>query len=291
MERWYAVAFILVAGLAMDGMLWHRIASGVAEPGYHFLDVGQGDAILVTFRSGVRMLVDAGPDRGTLRELENIVPHGSIDILLITHPQRDHYGGAKSIIERYAIGALLLNGRSEEGESDDPAHPWGALLAAARERNIPVVTVSAGDIIRRGDETAVVLNPDTVTAGSGDLNDTSLVLRADIAGITTLLTGDIGEAVEGYLVAHKDVRADVLKVPHHGSKYSSTEHFLNSVRPHIAVVQSGAGNRFGHPAPEILERFLESGTPVFRTDTDGTIQVVRRGDEVHVFTDKTRVGK
>lgn len=265
---------ILLLLLAANVALGLRIAgAGGSEPSIAFLDVGQGDASLITLSLGrrtVQILIDGGPNAAILPALEAVMPESdrSIDIIMLTHPQLDHFGGLIDVMKRYRVGAFVWNGRAGTVDA------WDDLVRAVEEAGTSAVALGKGDAIRVGDHTLAVLHPDRPGLISGELNDSSIVARLDAAGIRALFTGDIASNVERRL-SPDELAADILKVPHHGSKYSSNKEFLERVRPKAAFIEVGK-NTYGHPASDALARLAEVGSGVFRTDRDGTI-VVRWG--------------
>ncbi|MDP3938980.1 MAG: DNA internalization-related competence protein ComEC/Rec2 [Deltaproteobacteria bacterium] len=256
-----------------------------------FFDVGQGDAALIETPEGARMLVDAGPaftlpggrrfDAGE-RVLGPALRAGWIrrlDVLAVTHPDADHAGGARAVLEGFRVGEVWIPAGAEQ------AGGIASLLAAARRQHVPVHALARGDLRRLAGGTRVeVLGPPRErsrrNAPSGELprrggwNDRSLVLRVNSGGARLLLAGDIEFDGEQELIrAGGDLRADVLKVPHHGSDTSSHAEFLAAVRPRVAVISAGAWNRFGFPAPGAFRRLERAGARVFRTDRHGAITV------------------
>ncbi len=236
-----------------------------------FLDIGQGDAVLVETGSGHRMLIDGGPSPSrVLGHLGRWVPawDPSLDLVVLTHPQRDHLTGLVAVIDRYSVALAL---ETEETSDSMEYREWERLLA---ERGVQRARVGAGTRVRLGPAEVVVLHPRTPPErGSGwEPNDASLVLRLAAHGTRVLLTGDVEAYGEEALLRASDLLAShVLKVPHHGSKSSSSPALLSAVTPQAAIISVGAGNSFGHPAPAVLDRL---GTaPVLRTDLDGTIEL------------------
>lgn len=242
------------------------------------LDVGQGDALLIQTPSGFQALIDGGPDGAVLRELGRVLGPGdrSIDLVVLTHPQADHVAGLVKTLQRYRVGSVVFGpGRSSAGA----AQAW---LQAMRAEGADVRRLTAPATIALGDAQLEVLWPPP-GAGGENLNRASLVLRLRYEGVTMLLTGDIEAETEGDLVASKlDLRADVLKVAHHGSRTSTTQPWLDAVRPDVAVISVGEGNRFGHPAPEVVERLEASGARVYRTDANGRITIATDGERLWV---------
>lgn len=280
-----SIVLILVAILA-DVFLWHRIATGEIVPALYALDVGQGDSILAVFPNGMTVLTDAGPNASVVRELERVLPPGdrTIDLAIVTHPQLDHFGGFAEVISRFSVGALVVNGRVADDESAGSA--WDELLTVARERNVPLVRLGAGDTVRQGEYGIDVLGPDDAWLQSGELNDTGIVELLHFPGWRALLTADIGFSAEDDLRTRFDIRADVLKIGHHGSKYSTNAAFLDAVAPRAALISAGARNRYGHPTREVLERLRDAGVQTFRTDTGGTVQVRMEDGKLFITTER-----
>lgn len=261
-----------------------------------FFDVGQGDAALIETPEGARMLVDAGPaftlpgarrfDAGerVLAPALRALWIRRIDVLAVTHPDADHAGGARALLEGFRVGEVWIPAGAEQAEG------VASLLAAARVRGVPVHALAHGDVRLIAGRTRVeVLGPPREAAPRvspphsgpprGGWNDRSLVLRVNSAGTRLLLAGDIEVDGERELIrAGGDLRADVLKVPHHGSNTSSHSEFLAAVRPRVAVISAGAWNRFGFPAPGALRRLEQVGARVFRTDRHGAITVTLGAD-------------
>ena len=279
-----AAALAIVLCLA-SALLW--LAASAPESGHltvTFLDVGQGDAILIEGPDGHRILVDGGPSGETIAAaLGRRLPFHDrrLDMIVLTHPQQDHLGGLPDVLEQYDVRSVLANSRQADS---------GAYLAwrdALDTSGIPPLAAARGQTIDLGGGAVVsVLSP-----GPNDypvsVNDSSLVLRITMADISFLLTGDITEVGESALVASgSDLRTTVLKVAHHGSKTSTSLDFLERAKPTIDVISVGAGNRYGHPVPEILERL--EGDLVLRTDEHGDVILSTDGRNLWLETQRGR---
>lgn len=250
-----------------------------------YLDVGQGDCTVIEFPTGEIMIMDGGPaspqwDAGRAVIEPYLLDRGfdRVDFLSFSHPQLDHIGGFPYLVNRYRIRALI-----EPGQPNTP-DSYLAILRTSIERGIPVCWPRRGDSFSVGDAELRVLHPSSEWIedypDQDNVNNASLVIKLTYRGVSFLMTGDIGSDVEADLLNHigKDLAADVLKVPHHGSPHSTTIPFLESVNPQVAVISAGRHNTFGHPSPIVLGTMRDRDVDIFRTDIDGAIVVVV-GDE------------
>jgi len=238
-----------------------------------FLSVGQGDSTLIEIPGGAVMLIDGGGSFGTDFDTgERVVaPYlwsrkiGRIDQLVLTHPDRDHYGGLRFLAENFSPREWWTNGSSARGDG------FAALTEAVASAR-PIVA-RAGDSRSLGPVTVEVVSPDTPNAW-GD-NDASLVLRLRFGERCVLLTGDIQRPAEDALVrAHgAALSCDIVKVPHHGSRSSSSPRFVRSTRASLAVASAGFDNHFHFPNPEVVARYEAVGTRLLRTDLHGAVRV------------------
>ena len=258
------------------------------------LDVGQGDSIFTAFPDGRTMLIDGGGQPGSewvggqrsgLDVGEQVVsPYlwsrgiKHLDVVALTHAHHDHLDGLHSVLQNFRVGELWI-GRDEE------THAFEDLLKEARERGVPVVHEVSGSKFDRDGVTGDVLWPADLTPVNEASNDDSLVLRLEDGSVRFLLAGDIQKKVEQRLVKENaGITADFLKVPHHGSKTSSTPDFVAAVAPKVAVVSAGEANPFGHPAPGTIERYAQAGVRLLRTDRDGAVTAITDGHNLTVTT-------
>ena len=273
------VALTLVAAARPDGRLHVSI-----------LDVGQGDAILLTGASGGRILVDTGPDpERLLPQLDARVPPWDrrLDLLVLTHPHEDHVGGAAVLLRRYRVAQVAEPGMRGSGPG------WEAMTAELARQGRTTERLAAGARLGLDGATIRVLwpQPATVPEEPGEtgtaVNDVSIVLDVRYGARRFLLMGDAEQEVDAALVASGslapgDRPVDVLKVAHHGSRTATTGDFLAAVRPGLAVVSVGAQNDYGHPAPATLERLRSIGANVMRTDEAGTVSVSTDGADLRI---------
>jgi competence protein ComEC len=245
------------------------------------LDVGQGDAILIRTPDGQNVLVDGGPGGAVVRGLGNELPwyDRRIDLVVLTQPQRDHASGLIDVLARYDVRRVLAGPSVGGGPTND------AWLASVDAEGLRTETALQGLSIDLGEGLRIdVLGPDAAMADDPEPNNRSLVLRLSWRGVSFLLTGDIEARAERELIATgADLRATVLKVPHHGSTTSSTPAFLNAVRPSIAIISSGKDNPLGHPARQVVHD-LDAYARVYNTADDGDVRIETDGHRVDVST-------
>jgi competence protein ComEC len=253
------------------------------------MDVGQGDAFLVTFPDGQTLLVDAGgvSTRGDFDIGERILGPalrarglGRVDYVAVTHGDPDHIGGAVAVVRDFGPREVWLGVPVARHE------PEAILAAAARAGRSAVRWLQRGDRMRIGEVELRVHHPPLPDWERQRVrNDDSLVLELRYGGVSVLLTGDISRAVEAGLVDAVDLLPRVvLKAPHHGSATSSSMPFLEHLRPEAVLVSAGRGNLYGHPTPEVLARYGAVGAQVFRTDRDGQVELATDGDTLEVTT-------
>jgi competence protein ComEC len=273
------------------------------------IDVGQADALLIQTPRGHTYLVDAGgrlergaPGGGNASPAEAIgerivvpflVRHGihHVDAILISHPHGDHVGGAGPVLRTLGADFFADSGQTYAG------HAYRDALGTARTAHVPIVDPRGGNVWHTDDGVTLRFYGPTLpflTGTKSDINSNSLVFRLEYGRFRMLFTGDAGSEAEARMLeAGDDLAADVLKVGHHGSAYSSTRAFIERVHPRAAVISVGRDNLFGHPARSTLETLERSGAAIFRTDEDGAIEIESDGGGFRVapFIQHTAEGR
>ncbi len=243
----------------------------------HFIDVGQGDAILIQLSTGQNILIDAGEEEGGEVALDYLRANGveHIDYLIATHPHSDHIGGMKLIVENLEIKNIYMPRVIHTTKT------YEDLLLAIKNQGLKINEAKAGVKLETDDIfeiSFIAPNAD----GYEDLNDYSIVTRVKYKEHVFLFTGD-AQSTSGQeiLASNHDIKATVLDIPHHGSNNSLlTTEFLNRVSPRLAIISVGKDNRYGHPHLEVLEKLHKAGVEVYRTDKDGNIIIISDGNEL-----------
>ncbi len=246
-----------------------------------FIDVGEGDSILVIFPNTKALLIDGGEHEDSGKLLASLQEHGMshIDVVVATHPHADHISGLVDVIKNVNVGQVIDSGQVHATQAFED------FLDSVETKQIPLKSVREGDSINLDPTVKIdVLNPPEELVDGTDneakFNDNSVVLKLAYGEFSALLTGDMEETNEARLVLENATRldADVLKAGHHGSRTSSSPSFLNAVTPEVVIISVGAGNTYGHPHQEALDRISAAGTEyLFRTDLDGTITLTADG--------------
>ncbi|MBE6554576.1 MAG: MBL fold metallo-hydrolase [Ruminococcaceae bacterium] len=243
---------------------------------FYFLDVGQGDSILLRTPKG-DILIDAGTEDSESLLCLRLEQLGvrSLRLAVFTHADEDHIGGADGVLSRFPADAVWLSGAPMENEAAE------RLLRAAEACNSEIRPVSAGEVFQCGALVISVLAPFATPSEGG--NENSLILRIQHENVTAILTGDADVEAEAEMVVRygaAQLACDLYKVGHHGSNTSSSLTFLQAMEPAYAVISCGAGNSYGHPTGEVLARLDRVGARVLRTDLCGEILFESNGQEL-----------
>lgn len=251
-----------------------------------FFDVGQGDSALIETPKGQKILIDGGLDDSVLSKLGRTVPFydRTIDVIILSHPHQDHISGLIDVVKKYDVKNIVMTGVIHK---TDEYNEWLKLID---DKDIPVQKAISGLTMNFDSDVSIkVIYPfeDLSTEERDDLNNTSVVCKLSYKDFSTLFTGDSGSDIQGDIVnSDADLKATVLKIPHHGSKDGLYGTFLEKVNPSFAVISVGAGNDFGHPAKETLDKLQDIG--FYRTDQSGDIEFISNGakDKIDIKTSK-----
>jgi competence protein ComEC len=246
-----------------------------------FFDVGQGDSIFIEAPGGYQVLIDGGPNYSkVLDELSREMPFNDkeIDLMILSHPESDHMTGLLSVLENYKVDNILWAGIEKDGVKFEA---WKRMIT---EEGANIYYANLGDKIIMGDAIIEIINPKELLKGETfkESNNTAVVSKLEYKDSSFLFTGDISSKIEEELV---DIDVDILKVAHHGSKYSTSEDFLKKVSPLVSVIQVG-NNSYGHPTEEVLTRLNNFDIKVLRNDINGDIKIVSDGLNYKIITSK-----
>lgn len=256
--------------------LFHGVIEG-DKVNLIFLSVGQGDACLVTFPTGERIMIDTGPfdSRDQLVDQLHALGVEELDAVFVTHGHADHTGNLMTLVRRFDVPRVYYGGM----EAD-----YGDLLRKVRRRGVAVTPLLEGDVLWFGDAALTVLSP-LSNRTYDDINGSSAVLRLTYGDTAALFMADATMQTEEYMLFHyhrAELQADVLKVGHHGSASSSSLRFVKVVAPTYAVVSVGRNNEYGHPTAEALLSLSLAGARILRTDEAPAVQITLDGREARV---------
>ena len=298
-SRWWTWASAMVVAVLFALVYWHpfpaRVPGGELE--LTAIDVGQGDSLLVAFPSGKLMLVDGGGILAFGRRPKPRIDIGEdvvspylwsrwirkVDVIVMTHAHDDHAQGLPALIDNFHPSELWTGATA-------PSESWQAVESRARAHKIRIVAMRAKRSFEFGGARIEIISPPAdYVSGDAPSNNDSLAMRVSYGQRSLLLTGDIEKAMEVRALAENEpLRADVLKVGHHGSNTSSTELFVEAVAPSLAVISDGFENSFRHPHPQVLERLRSHGIRILRTDSEGLTSIRTDGRKISVETFRAR---
>lgn len=282
-----------IGGFVTGLIILFNFLSSLPDGKLHIIycDVGQGDAAYILFPDGKDMLVDGGPNDGVLQCLGRHMPFWdrTIDIVLLTHPEKDHMQGILSVLERYHVGYLVRSDIANTSEG------YVSLIALQKARGVEEKLVTAGERVAIGpigltvlwpsSEQIALMRPPTASIGhavlgaaTSGLNDGSVVFLLRYGTFDALFSGDADTHVEAQYRGKRlaDSAVEVLKVPHHASRTGMSKAYLDWLNPQLAIISVGR-NTYGHPSPEMLKMLADSHIRLLRTDKEGDIEVVSDG--------------
>ncbi|MCL2387454.1 MAG: MBL fold metallo-hydrolase [Defluviitaleaceae bacterium] len=242
-----------------------------------FLDVGQGDSILIRSAEHA-VLIDGGEHRyrEVITDYLRDARVNRLDFVVATHPHSDHIGGLVTVLRDFEVGYVIMPDVTNYTET------FKFFLSAIENNDIPVHFPVAGDRLQAGIISLLVISPPSDLPWT--INNMSIVLRMEHGETSFLFTGDAEAEAERWIIANNEnLQSTVLKVGHHGSRTSTTEAFLYAVSPTIAVIQVAANSRFGHPHHEVIDRLDAFGVATFRTSELGTIRMITNGTRIYLL--------
>lgn len=264
-------------------------------------DVGQGDGLLITQRF-MQVIIDGGESNGRMSNcLSQRLPFWDhqIEMMILSHPQSDHFGGLTRILDTYTVDTFLasnvVNNTAEFAEFQQAVAQQARrkVIAQAGKKIVlgemifeviwPQERYHSSKVYEIDSEEITQISAEDMANQPSDVNDASTVIKLSFGDVTTLFTGDISEDVESRLMENHSVgEVDILKVPHHGSKTASSDVFINTVKPKITIIQSSVGNRYGHPHKIVTDRLSEIGAISLRNDEQGTIEIISDGSSLEL---------
>lgn len=251
----------------------------------HFIDVGQGDSILVQTPNGRTMLVDGGKKEAG----EDVIAYlkslqiDEINVIVATHPDYDHIGGLIDVIDHFRIGQFINSGKVHTTET------YEKLITKIFTNNIPYVEVKTGNSIFLDENVSInILHAD---GDADENNDSSIVIHIKYDDVSFLLTGDATTKIEDKLISLYDVSSTILKAGHHGSSTSTSSKFLEAVQPAVTILSYGKDNLFGHPHKQVLNNLKKIGTTIYSTAEDGTIVISTDGTDYKINPKKQKLKK
>ena len=284
MRKLSLIPLVITLCLVVFAFSTHSIASqkdGLLK--VYFFDVGQGDSEFIETPSGRQILIDGGPDNKVLEQLGRVMPFydHNIDMVIASHPHADHIAGLIDVLGRYNVKSIV---EAKEVYDSPQYTAWEDAVSGEGAYNIEAI---AGKIIDFGDGVILkLLYPFQSVAGTQTKtpHDDMVVAMLEYGSFRVLLAGDMEAKIENKLMfMGDDLRADVLKIGHHGSKTSSSENFLRAVNPKLGFIEVGKDNQYHLPSPDILQRLEDFGIKYYRTDVDGDTEIISDGDKYQII--------
>ncbi|HPZ74891.1 MAG TPA: MBL fold metallo-hydrolase [Candidatus Pacearchaeota archaeon] len=269
----------------------------------NFFDVGEGDSIMIKLPGNIQVLIDGGPSGSVVEQIAKEMPFfdREIELIILTHPDNDHIAGLFEVFKSFKVDKILMSdieGKIKEKDLylsfQEIVQEEGSEVIFAQQGKkisfLPVAGSSAEEIIT---PQIFILWP-LQDLKTEEINDFSVVAKLNFGEMDFLFTGDISNKIEYQLLANNltldqigdvNLQSEVIKIAHHGSKYSSNEYFLRAVSPEVAVISVGE-NHYGHPAPEVLDNLKKYGIIIYRTDESGNIKIISNGKNYQILTNQ-----
>jgi len=271
--KWYFLLSLFLVSVIVWLAVLREDRNG--ELKFVVLDVGQGDALFIESPTGIQVLIDGGPNNTLMREISKVMPwyDRHIDILVVTNPDRDHYEGFISLLNKYSVDIFLKSGTDQESSL------YQSFEQKIEQKGVKEVVALRGQIVNIGGGAYLqILFPDREVTGLSS-NDGSIVMQLVYGETRVMLQGDSTARIENYLVSldKNNLKSTILKTGHHGSKTSTTEEYVKAVDPEWAVVSAGKNNAYGHPHEEVLDVLNKFNVEVLGTYDLGRITFVSDG--------------
>ncbi len=279
-SHWREVVLVIL--IAANASVWFANAQRKSSDllSVYYFDIGQGDAIFIDSPSHGRVLIDGGPNRAVLSELGKVMPFydKQIDVVIETHPDKDHIGGLPEVLNRYKVGALLEPGVESDNSIDDELH------RVVRSKNIPNILARRGMLIDFQDGAKLQILFPNQDVSRWETNDASIVAKLTYGEKSFLFTGDSPIKAENILMMlDKNILdSDVLKAGHHGSRTSTSLLYAETVSPEYAIISAGKNNSYGHPHKETIDTLNKIGAKVYSTIDLGTIEIETDGKNIWI---------
>ena len=274
--------YFLLGFLLTNIFIWHTVATedrqGILK--VSFLDIGQGDAMFIEAPNGNQVLIDGGSNKAVLKELGKVMPFydRTIDAVIATHPDKDHIGGLVEVLKNYRADFVM-----EPGVSSDTG-VYQELEKTIADKNLPRILARRGMLLNLGEGARLnILFPNRNTEG-WETNTASIVAKLVYGNNSFLLTGDSPIVIEKYLsmIDGRNLKSDVLKTGHHGSRTSTSESFAGLVSPQYTVISAGKNNQYGHPHKEVLDILDKIKSVILKTYENGTVTFSSDGEEIRL---------
>jgi competence protein ComEC len=282
MKRGGVYFLFIIFGLFLIFIYFFLISEKKKDLEIYFLDVGQGDSILIKTVDNFNILIDGGPDKKVLNGLSKHLSwfSGKIDLLILTHPHDDHVAGLIDVLDRYKIKQIFYTGVVH----NSPAYlEW---LNKVKINKIPVNIIDCEQeiVLNNLKLNFIYPNKSLLNKKVDNLNNSSIVFKLSYFDFSILLAGDAEQEIEKILINEKiDLKAKIFKASHHGSETANSLEFLKVINPEVFIIQVGKENKFNHPSLRVLKRVFKKGIKVFRNDLDGEIKILVNRDNYRIL--------